>query len=274
MRAMAWLVCVLPPLVGACDGAMSELSTEEALTLRAISGEEEDLQEGEGLLTGTSDGERGRPPLFRECDAPGARDAQVTEFDADGDGAVSEAEGRPARGDKQEQTHHEHAWRMLLDVYDLDADGALSETEDATLLEDFTVRCEAIHARLIADFDVDGDGQLSEEEQLAVQEEREARHAEREAAMSEEGGPPPRRGGQGAPPAAGEAPDTDGGRPPRGEGTCEGRPDHLDRWDADGDGVLSEEELGLMRATMRELIRSGAPLHPEGAPPPPEGAVE
>jgi Ca2+-binding EF-hand superfamily protein len=258
MRGMAWLVVVLPGWVGACDGAMNELSADDALTLRAISGEEEDLAEGESVLAGAD--EAHRPPLFRVCDAQGALDEQFASFDEDSDGLMSGVEQREVEGRGGERRHKAHAWRMLLDVYDLDADRSLADEERATLLEDFTVRCEVLHERLLAEFDTDGDGALSEAERSAVHEAREQRCEERE-----HGGPP----ADDTDAAQGEARPPRGAPPggPEGAGDSEAgaqRPDPMDAWDTDGDGLISEAELSEMRAVMRERIRDGAPLRPDG----------
>ena len=71
-------------------------------------------------------------------------------------------------------------------VYDADDDRELSEEERATMLADFTERCEAIHERLVEAFDLDGDGELSEEEKQAARDEMEARKPEHEGCGGED----------------------------------------------------------------------------------------
>ncbi|MCB9759699.1 MAG: EF-hand domain-containing protein [Alphaproteobacteria bacterium] len=267
----ALLLLVPSMLLTACSGLdFSLVSAQDALTLAAISGEEEDWAEGKGDFLGETaesmDVER--PPLFRECDARGDFEAMVARFDTDGDGQVQDrecdrGEGAPPQGEPPEGEPPEgepsadagappqgeppadggterggpggdraaHDLAALLLVYDVDADGELSDTERETLLDDFTARCEAIHARLVEDFDADGDGELSEEEMTAAADAIHALREEARAEMEAQGEPPER----GADPLAAE-------------------------FDTDGDGELSEAELEVLREAMRERIRSGEPM--------------
>lgn len=223
----------------------SGLSAEEELTLSATNGAEESFA-GEAIaVDAVPDAER--PDPFRACDASATYSDLFGRYDADGDGALDAREEetvQAGRGDRSEmqQRMAELQWGMLVTVYDLDGSGALEDAERVTMLEDFTVRCTAIQAKLLADFDADGDGALDADEQdtarATMEEDREAHCAERGE------GPPP-----GARPAIGAVP-----------------PPLLDEFDADGDGALSDTELSTLRAALRAHIRAGDPL----LPPPPQ----
>ncbi len=197
-------------------------------------------------------------------------------------GAAYAAEAQGQRPSKEE----------ILAKYDADGDGQLSETERATMREEMGNRGGRGGQRggqgggqrmsredLIAKYDTDGDGKLSETE-------REAARAE----MGGRGGRGGQRGGQNETAAMvakydldgnGElsatelqqlledqknqpAPEEAGGeRGPRGQGGQSeqgqgrrgqrmSREEVMAKYDADGDGKLSEEERATMRADMKK----------------------
>ncbi len=258
------LPMLLAPLVVGCADSNDTITGQQELALTAISGAEEELLPGASDL-GTPSGEAGvdvdRPPLFRDCDARAILDRIVGQYDDDGSGQVDEQpeedavwEARDERPDHA-QRRRARAWHRLAFVYDADDSGDLDDSEMATLLDDFSVRCEAIHARLLEEFDADGSGDLDEDELAAAHAEMEARREERRAEMDEQGGAHHMGASDGM--ADGGGPDAGGdGGPRMGD-----RPDPMvATWDVDGDGELSADELATMRAEVRERIRSGEPM--------------
>jgi Ca2+-binding EF-hand superfamily protein len=181
---------------------------------------------------------------LRVCDAGVSYDELFGMYDADGDGDLDAGEQDAVFGARDDRPDPEAMlamgwWMMLLAVYDLDGDEALSSDERATLLDDFTTRCDTLQAQLLADFDADGDGELDDEEEEAARAALEADMADMPAP-----GEPPRE----PPPEPGSFP-----------------PPLLDEFDTDGDGAMSDEELTAMRDTIRGRIRAGDPFFP---PPP------
>ncbi len=220
MRVLRVLPISLLFLVG-CD-AGEQLSAQAQLTLEAISGEEEDVVEGDGDLMA---GDQAARPLFRPCDAERALENVVATYDANEDGAVGpEEEGAVSEdlaGDRRGSQRRLRRWSALAFIYDADDSGDLSDAERADLLADFTERCEVLHAGILEEFDADGDGELSEDEQSAVREAREARRAERAEGHDGEG-----CNGEGGDPTSVAA-------------------------------GMTDEELAAFRAGAREAIRSG-----------------
>jgi hypothetical protein len=271
-------------------GSDTLLTAQDELLLSAISGEEDYLssareasgEQGEAPADmgeeERAEGDRqGPPPMFRECDALGTYTGLFSAYDENEDGELGAPEQDEVMDEQQgpQKGPRDHLLGMLRVVYDVDADGQFSEAERATLLADFTERCENIHAQVLAEFDADGDGELNDEEQEAArtahQERMEAARADMEECreamgMDEcegkpEGGEGGERGGEGS--EGGER-----GAPPEGaEGEGEGPPPIrgplADEFDADGDGEISESELETLRADVRERITSGAPPHGE-----------
>lgn len=234
-----------------CTGLGSSLSAEAELLLSATNGAEEGLASRavEGGLGPAEDPDQ--PPLFRECSGEQTWEDIFARYDADGDHALGEeeaAEVEAGRGGRDDFERHmaERRWHLMLVIYDLDGDHDLSEPEQSTLLEDFGARCELLHEQLVATYDADGDGALSDEELATAEEalraEEEARRAEMEARFAEEhpDGPPP-----GPPPEV---------------------PPELAGFDTDGDEAFSEEELVVLRETLRARVRAGEPI----VEPPPE----
>ncbi len=283
-RTSITLLALVSATIG-CADLKDEPSATEQLLLSAVSGAEDPMT-GESTNRMADAGDRpdvseggdraGAPPMFRMCDAEGTFNGYVEAYDADASGLVDGEEvdavmEEHARGGARDP--RDHFLHLLRIVYDTDASGEFEETEMETIFADFTIRCEAIHAEVLATYDADGDGSLSEEEQDAAREghlaeveaDREAMEACRETCERPEGGP-----GEGT---EGGRPDgLEGGRP---EGTEGGRPDGregaggapygpLEReFDSDVDGSLSEAELDALRTEMRERIRSGEKPHPE-----------
>lgn len=231
------------------DGA----TAVETLLMASISGEEDSLARSESAPADFL-------PLGRECDANGAFDELFVMYDTDASGDLAGQESEDARGDWPVDRHQMMMLDILHNVYDTDGSGDLSDAERAVLLDDFTVRCETLAAKLTEEFDADGDGVLSDAElevaRAALEERRPEEKAEMEArcegaTASAEGerpaGPP-----DGAP-AEGELPPSP----------------LIAEFDADGDGSLSAAEQANLVTVVRARIRAGelpvAP--PEGAPP-------
>lgn len=264
MRSLVAVVPFVIALAG-CGLTSSSLDAESALLVSATSGAEEAMARSSyGDTSGTEDPDR--PPLFRECNAEGEFVGLVGKYDADADGEVTGSEASEVSRRHPGGPEAEHRMHLMLLVYDLDGDGTLSDTEKATLFEDFTARCEALHTKLLAEFDTDGDGALSDAEKAAAEAAIEAARTEPHDETDAEHGDCPGMEG-----------DTDGGgRPPRGdrdgerpEGAADGSapsadsvPPPLAAFDTDADGLWSDEELTAFRTAIREKIRSGDPLLP------------
>ena len=268
MRTILPLSLLLSGALTGC-GATDDLSTQDQLTLAAISGEEEEVAQGDSDLAG---GETNRRPLFRECDAERTLAQVMQTYDSNDDGEVAgPAEEDRLQEDQGERPGAAHRravrWERLAFVYDADDSGDLSDAERATLLSDFTERCEAMHARLIEEFDADGDGELSEEEREVVRETMEANRAEREAAGPEgcnrgsemgEGGP------EGRPDVGEGGPEMGGPPASAAEHSPEDR--FLGEFDLNTDGELDATELSSLRDAVRERIRSGDGARPLSPP--------
>ncbi|WP_309399581.1 EF-hand domain-containing protein [Cerasicoccus maritimus] len=106
-----------------------------------------------------------------------SREEILTQFDADGDGKLSETEREAAREFHMEQ--------MALRRFDADGDGALSE-EERSKYEAFKSEREA---KMLDRFDADGDGVLSDEERQTAREAFQQRRGKRQG--------PPNGGGRG-----------------------------------------------------------------------------
>lgn len=225
----------------------TDLNAEEQLLLDTVSAEEEGLAKGGFSEPDAED----RPPMFRECDPAGLFAEKKAEWDRDASGDLDEEEaercereregpptgeaaGRPEGGGPEDMRRHH--MRILGLIYDTDRSGDLSDEELEVLFEDFELRCEALHDRVLEDFDADGDGELSDEEREAA---RDAIEAEREERLAEH-----------------EA------RKAEMEEKPEGLPPFLQDYDVDGDGELSDEELEDFRIDARERIRNGEPPIP------------
>lgn len=263
-------------LLAACNG-LSALNAESELLLSATMGEEEGVLGADAKSELLSSTDPDRPQLFRDCATEDDYSHIWGQYDTDGDGALSETErdavAEAREGRSREEDHRmAQRWEMITLIYDVDADGALSESERGELESDFSARCEALHARLVAEFDTDGDGELSAEEQATAEEAMAARFEEMRSEEGErpdgppegeEGGPPQGQGGPGG------SEDCEGGPPAgaQGEGMDSGAlPPPVAEFDTDGDGVLSDSELTALREDLRARIRSGEPLGPQGRP--------
>jgi Ca2+-binding EF-hand superfamily protein len=266
----------------ACTSSGTSLSAVDELTLSATNGAEEALTAVGNFMSPDALPDADRPDPFRQCDASATYADLFGRYDADANGELDTPESDEvftARGDRsdRDEMRVEGQWAMLLAVYDLDGSGVLEESERATMLDDFTARCEALQAQLVAEFDTDGDGVLSDTEQEAAREALDARHGDHTDVEPDgspcdgDGAPPDDSGagsgdhaGRGGPPdgaSEGGPPDSTDGRPAPGDVP----PPLVDEFDTDGDGTLDDAELTTMRDTMRDRIRNGDPL----CPPPP-----
>lgn len=159
---------------------------------------------------------------------------RMGEFDADGDGILSEEERRAMRDAMRAE------W---LARFDLDGDGELSREERMAMRQSMFEQSQR-GQELMRQFDADGDGVLNEEEQAAMeafqQEQREQRRADELARYDSDGD----------------------GRLSRDERQAQ-REEQRSRWgdtmrdatnefDRDGDGVLSIEESQEAYQVMQE----------------------
>jgi len=134
-------------------------------------------------------GRDGNPPPAMKSPRSGSEE-MFKNFDADGDGKISEAEqqtmhqamsgrneqmGRP--GPPGPRPNRE----AIMKRFDADGDGVLSESERETMHTEWQ-RIREVHQKR---FDADGDGQLNEEERKTM---HETLRAERPAPPPEEGG--------------------------------------------------------------------------------------
>jgi Ca2+-binding EF-hand superfamily protein len=209
-----------------------------------------------GLVAGVSwaDPEKKRDGKGRDGEM---RKKMIEKFDADGDGKLNEEERGKAkaamkkrRGERPEGTkrgegrkpgerglghhgpHHAEFHKKMLEKYDADKDGKLSKEERGEAKEEMKKHMQEMRAKRIKRFDADGDGKLNEEERAKAHEEMKKRHSDRK--------PGDRKPGAGRP---------DGAKRPGGPGprSPEFRKKMLEKFDADGDGKLSEEERAKAR---------------------------
>jgi len=249
-----------------CADLTDEVSAMEELLVSSISGAEDAMSAESGARMAddgsrsdvSEGGDRAKaPPMFRACDAEGTFTGMFEAYDADESGVLdgeepsdvmrehAEGEGGPEGKGPRRGGPREHFLHLLRVVYDTDLSREFEEGELDVIFEDFTARCEAIHAEVLAEYDVDGDGELSEEEREAARDghmaQMEADRAEMESCRDEMARP------EGERPEPGEVP----------FGPLE------QEFDADGDGALSEAELETLRTEMRARIVSGDKPHPE-----------
>lgn len=262
-------VSVLALLLSGCSSSgLTGLSAVEKLLVAATSGtEEKSVSSGDAASPDDVPADQ-RPDAFRECDASATYSDLFGRFDANANGVLDTPEEKEVDSSwsgRAEGPDHRvmMQWGMLLLTYDLDGSGSLDASERATLLSDFTERCQNLQALLVEQFDADGDGVLSEEEKDTARETLESKEGEHhpgcDGMEGEDSGH--ERGGPG-----GGGPE---GGPPEDAYTVGGvpvPPPLLEEFDADGDGSLSETEIATLRSSLRERVRSGAPL----MPPPPE----
>ena len=101
------------------------------------------------------------------------REQMLARLDTDGDGRVSRDERRAAGRERFEQSER---GQELMRQFDADGDGVLNEAEqaamDAHLAEEREAQREERRARDLERYDLDGDGELSREERQAQQDER------------------------------------------------------------------------------------------------------
>ena len=267
----------------AACGSDTLLTAQDELLVSAISGQEDYLGGAETISGGGGDStdgvseeeraegdRRGPPPMFRECDAAGTYTGLFSAYDEDADGELGAPEQDAVMDEHAgpEQGPRGQLLGMLRVVYDIDVDGQFSEAERATLLDDFTARCQAIHDQILIEFDADGDGDLSEAEQetarAAHQDRMEAARADMKACREAMGQDECDRGGReggGEGAERGDGPPPEGAEGERGDGPPPIRGPLADEFDTDGDGELSEAEVAALRAEVRERIRSGEAPH-------------
>ncbi|MDA0836805.1 MAG: EF-hand domain-containing protein [Planctomycetota bacterium] len=189
------------------------------------------------FLMGTSLFAQDRPADGEEAVKPHrpSKEEILQKFDKDGDGELSEDEkaamkeamekhrGKPGEGDRRISEE-------MRKKFDADGDGKLNEDERAALKEAMKKR---LHADAIKKFDKDGDGELNEEERAAA----------REAGKN-------RRGGRDD---AGKG-DREGGK---GRHNFDDLPEKVkarltEKFDADGDGKLNDEEKAKAKEEMQK----------------------
>ena len=162
----------------------------------------------------------------------------LEQFDTDGDGVISDAEKEAAKGQLKGRggkgTEKRRADRQKMhERLDADGDGVISDTERETGRAAMEERRRQARERAMKQFDTDGDGILSDTERSAARDARQTRGGE-------PGGP--RHGGPGG--------DFGGDRRsgPGGER-------FMQRFDTDGDGILSENEREAARASREAMHR-------------------
>ncbi len=180
----------------------------------------------------------------------------MKKFDVDGDGKLSEAERTDLRAAIKER-----AEKRMLERHDADGDGVLSDGEREKMREEYRARREDMARRfrgrrvemsselkdeLLELFDTDTDGELSEEEWF------DARRAylrlqEKEKAEGPEG----EKGAVNAPR------DRDGQKLEKRNRNRKNQEQILKKFDADGDGKLSEDERRKAREDMARMRREG-----------------
>ncbi len=181
----------------------------------------------------------------------------LAKYDADGDGVLSDTEretmrsemsalrGQRGQGGQSGQRQRPNREEIIA-KYDADGDGVLSDAEKETMRSEMGQRGERGErgqrgqrgqnstAAMVAKYDADGNGELSAAELQQLLSEQ-----ENQSDMNQERG---RRGGQGQ----GE------------ENQAQGRKQRMSReemiakYDADGDGKLSDTERAAMRADMKK----------------------
>ena len=233
------------------------LEIEDEITLTAISGPEEAGVKG-GLafsaLPGALEADTDRPELFRACNAQAVVDSIVARYDANKNGSIDEDEGdrlwaKRSRRNKYERRKRLGKWRMLSFIYNEDDSDNLNDDELRTLLGDFDLRCEALHAQLADEFDHNGDGFLDDDEFLTAKEAVRTRHKEHRRLRASEK----------------HSMETSGNREAlkafkKGDlGIC---PAIAVEFDTDRDGFLNPSERKVLRDTLRTRIQTGAPLRP------------
>ncbi len=182
------------------------------------------------------DGPRGRPPRP-------TREEILRKYDADGNGVLDPEERAKAREDLRKAREERRKTvaelrKEVLGKYDADGDGKLSGEEKAAARKALGIE-RLSREEILEKYDADGDGKLSGEE--------------RAKAAKELGLRPPRRI-RGAP-----------GRGPAGGPPRPSREEILEKYDANGNGVLDPEELEKLREDLRKRRgRRGAPPGNEG----------
>jgi len=109
----------------------------------------------------------------REAMGRSFREQRLARLDTDGDGEVSRAERRAAGRERFEQSER---GQELMRQFDADGDGLLNDEEqaamDSHLREERAAQREARQAEELARYDFDGDGELSREERDIQRDER------------------------------------------------------------------------------------------------------
>jgi Ca2+-binding EF-hand superfamily protein len=218
--------------VTACNGADPDLEIGESAAYIMSAEEGEDLapeamsELGDTAVDAATEEEVETPvgpedaAEYGACDFPRLRQRVREQYDADGDGTLSEAERTAAREDLQGRAqNHPRLARMirrlrnapfdrLVWAFDEDEDGSLSPEERSALVDAMQARCALRRSRILARFDADGDGTLSQAELVAARAARRERLQERHQRV-------------------------------------------LDRYDANDDGILDRAERNALKADVR-----------------------
>ena len=214
------------------------------------------------MVAGTAwadDDKEGKPGKGRRGEM---RKKLLEKFDADGDGKLNDDEKAKAReamrkrrgdktrgdrkpGDKKPGSDKAREGRRpgkggpgadfrkkMLEKYDADKDGKLNEEERGKAREEMKKHFKERRAEMLKKFDKDGDGKLSEEERKALHEAMKKRHGDRKPGEGRPGGP---------------------GKGPRG---ADFRKKMIEKFDADGDGKLNEEERAKARESFKKRAKS------------------
>jgi Ca2+-binding EF-hand superfamily protein len=214
---------------------------------------------GQNREMGKGYGEQGKGKAFGNSAEMKARQQEMlTKFDADGDGKLSETEMAAARAARDQE---------MLTKYDADGDGVLSDAEKATMKAEMPQPPQDKRFRpggqrgnasgtpplpqeVVTKFDADGDGKLSETEMAAA---RAARDQEMLTKYDADGDGVLSDAEKATMKAEMPQPPQDKRFRPGGQrGNASGTPplpqEVVTKFDADGDGKLSETEMAAARA--------------------------
>jgi len=174
----------------------------------------------------------------------------LKKFDKDGDGELSEEE-KAAMKEAMEKHRGKHgkggrpSKEEMLKKFDADGDGKLNKEERTAAREAMKKR---FREEALKRFDKDGDGELNEEERAAAKEAAKKRRGGRDGA-----GKDGREGGKGGR-------DRGKGRPSFDDLPEKMKARLIEKFDADGDGELNDEE----KAKAREEMKKHRAGHKEG----------
>lgn len=183
----------------------------------------------------------------------------LEKYDTDGDGKLSDDERKAVQEDAKKM--HEAKKAEILAKFDTDGDGKLSDDERKAMREDWSKNHPEVTEKMkekrqqqlrqhredmIKKFDTDGDGKLSDDERKAMREsmQKDRPKGQGQGANGQRGPRGPRsERPEGGP--RGESPHKGAGQPIPGAGILI-ESLVVAKYDKDGDGKLSEEEIAVL----------------------------